>query len=412
LNIGVSLIMAALAFVSLAALLVGQLSEAAAGPLISLANGLNWLMVHSVDPFARIGIASVRLPHYSGPAGVVYWLYYLPLGMLAVALRSWNPLAPPTPPGTHAVNKQTFIVLAQILLISLVVIHPFSSGLSDGRLRIDFLDVGQGDSALVTMPDGSTLLIDGGGRPAFGSVGTGAIPDSESRFGRDARSIGEAVVSEYLWWRGLDSIDYVLATHADADHIDGLSDVVRNFHVRAALIGRAPARDPEFQIFAGTLAAQKVSFYLIGAGDALRFGAVTAEVLWPPPNESSKAPSGNNDSVALRLELGAHQVLMTGDIEAAAERAILKTGPRLSVEVVKVAHHGSKTSSTSAFVDATRPVLAVVSVGQTSMFGHPSREVVDRWKESGANVLTTGNCGTITITTNGRELQLQTFVQD
>src|SRR6185436_2751468 len=108
----------------------------------------------------------------------------------------------------------------------------------DGKLRVDFLDVGQGDSALITMPDGTTLLVDGGGN----------INDA-------ARRIGETVVSEYLWWRGLSQIDYVLATHADADHIDGLNDVLKNFSVRGALMARRPRDDPEFQKFEQTLTA-------------------------------------------------------------------------------------------------------------------------------------------------------------
>src|SRR4030095_4335120 len=105
-------------------------------------------------------------------------------------------------------------------------LHPLSGGRPDGRLRVDFLDVGQGDSALVTMPDGSTLLIDGGGKPSFSRN----QPDADDELPqRDPRSIGEIVVSEYLWWRGLDSIDYILATHADADHIDGLKHGARKF---------------------------------------------------------------------------------------------------------------------------------------------------------------------------------------
>src|SRR4029079_12488865 len=110
----------------------------------------------------------------------------------------------------------------QALLIAVVVLHPRSAGLLDGKLRVDFLDVGQGDAALLTMPDGRTLLVDGGGRTT-----------DKNGSNTDRRSIGEAVVSEYLWWRGLDTVDYVLATHADADHIDGLNDVLRNFTVTA-----------------------------------------------------------------------------------------------------------------------------------------------------------------------------------
>src|SRR5207253_8053997 len=107
-----------------------------------------------------------------------------------------------------------------------------------GRLRWHVLDVGQGDAALVTMPDGTTLLVDGGGRTSYAGGAQASDDEGGETFERDTRSIGEAVVSEYLWWRGLDHVDYIVATHADADHIDGLNDVMRNFSVRAAFVGR------------------------------------------------------------------------------------------------------------------------------------------------------------------------------
>ena len=124
------------------------------------------------------------------------------------------------PPKSLKVSR-ALIVVSQLIFVVLVVFHPWSARTTDARLHIDFLDVGQGDSALVTMPDGTTMLVDGGGRPSFMQPASVDIP------AREMRSIGETVVSEYLWWRGLDRVDYILATHADADHIDGLNDVVQ-----------------------------------------------------------------------------------------------------------------------------------------------------------------------------------------
>jgi competence protein ComEC len=284
-----------------------------------------------------------------------------------------------------------------------------SSGRPDGKLHIDFLDVGQGDSALVTMPDGTTLLVDGGGRPSFLQTpkdGTATEPQESQ-----TRSIGEAVVSEYLWWRGLDHVDYILATHADADHIDGLNDVAQNFRVRSAFVARMPSDDPEYSRFAYTLTATKTPVEVIQAGDVMRFGSVEAIVLWPPAVENAAAPSRNNDSLVLRLQFGQRAVLLTGDIETGAENAMLRASENLRVDVVKVPHHGSRTSSTEPFVLAARPSLAIISVGQTSVFGHPHKEVVERWRVSGAEVLTTGRCGTITVTTDGRELKVERFVR-
>jgi competence protein ComEC len=413
LNIVVGMLMAALCLLALCALLVSQASIPLATPLLRLAEWTNWLMIHSVDPFTRAHVASFRLPEYSGWASSLYALYYLPLLMLIFALGRWHPLRPPGASDEVASGRPLLLraaATAFLVLLCVILLHPLSAGRPAGRLRVDFLDVGQGDAALVTMPDGTTLLIDGGGRPAFNSA---ARPDEETEaepFEPDVRSIGERVVSEYLWWRGLDHVDYILATHADADHIDGLNDVARNFRVRAAFVARSPRRDTEYERFAQTLLAEGVPVLRLGRGDTLRFGAVTADVLWPAPSDSADAPSNNNDSVVLRLRLGERTFLMTGDIERESEEALVAAHDGLlASDVVKVAHHGSKTSSTEAFVGATHPSLAVISVGLTSPFGHPRPQIVERWRGSGAEILTTGRRGTITISTDGQDLKVETF---
>ena len=416
LNIGVSLTMAALAMTAATALVLAQLSLTLATPLISLTNSLNWVMVHSVDPFARAGAASIRLPEYTGWASAVYVLYYLPLSLLVVSLSRWKPLDLLQSTRKEARRSRVRVIafMAQLLVIVLVVAHPFSAGRATGKLQVDFLDVGQGDSALVTFPDNTTLLIDGGGLPGpFENANKVNRPDAsgEESFERETRSIGESVVSEYLWWRGLDHVDYVLATHADADHIDGLNDVARNFAVRAALVARTPGKDEEYAKLAETLAARHIPIRIIGAGDVLRFGTVTAKVLWPAPEEGPTLPSRNNDSIVLRLQLGERALLLTGDIEMAGEDGMLRSGEDLRADVVKVAHHGSKTSSTADFIAAARPRFAIISVGQTSIFGHPNAEVVERWRRNGSQVLTTGNSGTITVTTDGGGLEIETFVK-
>lgn len=415
LNIFVGVLMAALALVALVAVAVSHLSAAVAAPLIKLGQTINWLMTHSVDPFAKLGIASMRLPYYRGWPASLYIIYYLPLLFLILALARWSPLKPSFINRSEErffwPSKCRLAAAVFVGLLGLIVVHPLSAPRADGKLHADFLDVGQGDSALLTMPDGTTLLIDGGGRPNINRRGTGDDEDAEEPFERDTRSIGERVVSEYLWWRGLDHVDYILPTHADADHIDGLNDVARNFRVRGALVGRALWNHPGYLRFAETMQAAGVPIQLIGAGDVLRFGHTAAEVIWPTPSEAG-APRQNNESVVLRLHLGEKVFLFTGDVEKEGEAGILNEGVALKSDVVKVAHHGSRTSSTEAFVGATRPRLAVISVGRTSIFGHPNREVVERWRASGAEVLTTGQRGTITITTDGRELRTETFVRE
>lgn len=385
LSIVVSVLLAVLVAVALVALLLSQ------APLFKLADAINWLMVHSVDPFASFDLATLRLPEYTGSAAFVYLIYYLPLLLLLFALSHWRPLALLKERRCRLHRFVLAMSILQVLLIAVSILHPLSNGRAIGLLRVDFLDVGQGDSALITMPDGTTLLVDGGGNTT-----------------ERARRIGETVVSEYLWWRGLSEVDYVLATHADADHIDGLNDVLKNFRVRTALVAKKPTNDPEFSKFSQTLTATNTPAEVIQAGDVIHFGAVEVSVLWPP---AAGELSTNNDSIVLRLKFGEHSILLTGDIEKRAERALVESHQDLNANVVKVPHHGSKTSSTDDFVRATKPSLAIVSVGRHSMFGHPHDEVVQRWQSNGATVLTTGECGTITITTDGHHLNLKKFLE-
>ncbi len=412
LNIFVSVVMGALALAALVGVAIAQVSSVVAAPLIASASSLNWLMVHSVDPFAQARIASIRLPEYTGWPASLYVLYYAPLTALAVCLAKWKPLEFQRNTNPTQVRRGivSAAVISQLLLIVVLIVHPFSAAENEGKLRVDFLDVGQGDAALVTLPDNTTILVDGGGRPGpFKRYTSGDEEIQQPE--RERRSIGESVVSEYLWWRGLDRIDYLIATHADADHIDGLNDIARNFNVRAALVARAPARDPEFAKLSQSLASRDIPVRVVGAGDELRVGKVSLHVLWPPPAAESHLASRNDDSIVLRLRYGAHTIVLTGDIESEAEQALVHHyGSSLAAELTKVAHHGSKTSSMESFVTAVGSRLAVVSVGESSVFGHPHKEVVERWQSNAAQVLTTGKRGMITLTTDGQQMELKTFV--
>jgi competence protein ComEC len=412
LNIFVGAAMAVVAFIALFAIIVAQISATAAIPFVWLAEKIEWLMVHAVDPFNRLGVAAIRLPHYRGWAAAIYVLYFLALGFLCFAFARWNPLRPAMIVGRRRVFSLAharIAVIAFALLLSIILLHPFTAARADGKLHVDFLDVGQGDCALVTMPDGATMMIDGGGRPNI-DWNKADNDESESTFERDTRSIGEGVVSEYLWSRGLDRVDYILPTHADADHIDGLNDVARNFKVRGAIVARTPADDHEYTRLAKTMKDAGVPIEKVGAGDVLHFGGVTVDVVWPLASADANAPYRNNDGLVLRIRYGEKTIIFMADVEKETEAALLKLPAELQADIVKVAHHGSRTSSIEPFVAATHPSLAIISVGRTSIFGHPNREVVDRWRASGAKVMTTGESGTIIVITDGKALAISEFV--
>jgi competence protein ComEC len=253
-------------------------------------------------------------------------------------------------------------------------------------------------------------LIDGGGAASRKTVIEHDFEESEI-FEPDPYRIGEAIVSRFLWQRGYSRVDYILPTHADTDHMQGLVDVAKNFRVRGALMGRENVDDEDFTELSGVLRHRGIPVLNISRGDTLGFDGVNVEVLYPEAETSPGSAWDNDHSVVLRIVYGDIEFLLTGDIEQPAESELLGDRERLRADVIKVPHHGSRTSSTEGFVAATGARYAIIPVGRRSRHGHPHKEVVDRWLASGARVMTTGEKGTISIATDGRELEVRTFVR-
>ncbi len=415
LNLWVGVIIALESFAAIFAILLVNINGAMALPFVKITEGLNWLLVNVPNFFTENSFSPMRIPHYSGALKVVYILYFIPLVYMVFAVNSWKPFAlnskfQTANAGLFALPKLRLAALIFTSLLILIVFHPFSAPFADGRLHIDFLDVGQGDAALLTFPNGEILLIDGGGKMNFNRVSVRSEYEDEPEiFTPDAPAIGEMVVSNFLWQKGYSQVDYILATHADADHIQGLADIAANFRVRAAIFGRTPLQNAEFAGLYRILQQRGIEFTTISRGDVLTFDDATVEVLYPEKDADAEAASDNNHSLVLRVSFGRRKFLLTGDIEKETEKALLNAPEFIQTDVIKVAHHGSRTSSISEFISAANAKLAVISVGRNSPFGHPHSEVVERWKMSGAKVLTTGENGTISISTDGEDLQLKTF---
>jgi len=411
LNLWVGFFIALESFAAVIALLFAQVNGALALPLIKLTEALNWLLLSVPGVFVANDWASVRPALYSGPVEWVYILYFLPVLLLAIAANRWQPFAY----GKREQKRWRPILLKTTAWISLalfllIIFHPFSAPRPDGKLRVDFLDVGQGDSTLITFPDGQTLLIDAGGTQSQKTVVEHDNGEEET-FEPDSMRIGESVVSRFLWQRGYSSVDYILPTHADTDHIQGLVDVAKNFSVRGALMARDNVNDDDFIALSDVLRNRGIPIVSIARGDTLTFEGVTVEVLYP---ETEISPTGiwdNDHSVVLCIIYGETEFLFTGDIEKAAEAKLLGDAASLRADVVKVAHHGSRTSSTPDFVSATGARYAIIPVGRRSRHGHPHKEVVERWVNSGAKVITTGEKGTVSIVTDGKEIELTTFLR-
>ena len=411
LNVPVGALMAIESLTASIGVLIVQFSEILAAPFIWLTEILNWLILNITIFFIEQDWSSLRIPHYSGEVKAVYFLYFMPILALTFYLLQWSPFS--LKPQIQKSKFQIGIAGASfVLLFGIIIFHPFSAPKPDGKLHLDFLDVGQGDSALLTMPTGETLLVDSGGKANFNKLYVQRDDEEAELFEPDVQNIGETVVSNFLWGKGYDKVDHLLATHADTDHIQGLTDVARNFSVSSAIVARTPLQDEDFAEFSQTLEKKNIPLLKIKRGDILNFGEVKIEVLFPESDENPNAAWDNNHSIVLRIIYGETKFLLTGDIEKETEKELLQSPELLQANVVKVAHHGSKTSSIQAFIEATKAKLAIIPVGKTSPFRHPHEEVVERWKNSGTQILTTGEKGTISILSDGKTIIFKQFVKN
>ncbi len=288
-------------------------------------------------------------------------------------------------------------------LVGVLCLHPFPPQIAPGRLELTAVDVGQGESLFVAFPDGRTLLMDGGGRPDFRS------PEEKRSEGDDPRAldIGETVVSPYLWSRSIRRLDVVAASHPDADHAGGIPAVLRNFEVGELWLGYG-VFEKDYAPLVEAARAAGTAVVRVKQGDARVFGGARVEVLWPGRRIDPGA--GRNDlSTVLRLRLADHDFLLTGDIEARAEQSLLQELADDGIEVLKVAHHGSRNSTSAAFLAKTRPLFAVISAGYDNVYRHPHRELLDRLRRSKAMVLRTDLSGAVSILSDGRRLEVRRY---
>jgi competence protein ComEC len=272
-------------------------------------------------------------------------------------------------------------------LVALMVLWPEQPILSPGMMEVTAIDVGQGDSLLIVGPDGSTMLVDAGG--PVGAVTEAA--DANSRF-----DIGEEVVSPYLWSRRFRRLDVLALSHAHSDHMGGMSAVMRNFRPRELWV----SIDPDSDAYRALLAEAKdlqVQVRHFHAGDHLAWGGTQVTMLAPETGYANPREPVNNDSLVMRMQYGKSSVLLEGDAEAPSEREMLTHNRIAAVTLLKIGHHGSRTSTTKEFLDAAAPKDAVVSVGRGNTFGHPRYEVIERIAAARAKLYRTDEFGLTTF---------------
>lgn len=286
-----------------------------------------------------------------------------------------------------------------VLIVILNIVIIFQSFVQDNFLKngvgIYFLDVGQGDSTIISTAKNKTIVIDGG-------------EGEKSGF-----DYGKNVLFPFLINKGVRKIDFLIFSHFDSDHCGGLIYLLENIKVEKILIGKQFEKNENFEYIVNLANKKHIKIIELQAGNKINIEKNSSlEILWPSVAEKISENAINNNSLVCKFVYKNFSMLLTGDIESIAEEKLLgkyKNTNRLNANILKIAHHGSKTSSIQEFLNEVNPKIALIGVGRKNKFGHPNQEVLERLKEKGIQIYRTDQNGEIQIIVKNN-LKIKTFL--
>lgn len=367
--------------------LVGIASETVALPLGWLAWALSGYITGVASLFAGMPMASLETGELAH--GFV-WAYYAAIAGLAVLLYSpirWN--RPRLPVQSKVWNVEIPWQSTALALVAAITVWIVALSQPDGNLKVAFTDVGQGDMTVITTPSGQTIVVDGG-------------PDPE-------RAI-QVLDAQMPFWKR--TLSLVVLSHPHSDHVSGLNEVLRRYDVERILELRSEYESADYT--AWTRLSDSEGAQLLEARPGMRLSfedGVELRVLAPyATSDNSTSVDANDASVVVRVIYGNASFLLTGDVFRDGERWLLGSGQVLHSDVLKVAHHGSDTSSGPSFLSAVSPRVAIISAGRDNRFGHPDPEVIERLEGlmPASRMFKTFERGTITVETDGSALSVKT----
>lgn len=335
-------------------------------------------------PFSKIYIPTPKIWQI-----VIYYIFILFTNIIYKAFSKRNPNY------TEIRVKNIFALIKYkfnenkrriIKIISFFLIIVFIYNIIPKNLKIHFVDVGQGDCTFIVTTFNKTVLIDGGG--------------STSK----EYDVGKSVVLPYILDRGFTKIDYLFISHFDQDHVGGVLTILEELKVGKVFIPKQIENSENYQKFFSIVKDKKINVIVVKQGDKIKIEKdLNIDILWPI-EEQIQENVLNNNALVFKLRYKDFSVLFTGDIEQIAEEKILtfygKNVENLRATVLKIAHHGSKTSTTEEFLRAVNPKICLIGVGENNMFGHPAKETIERLEKYGVRIFRTDKRGEISIYLN------------
>lgn len=389
--------------------IAGILLNAVASPLMTVMLGL-------AVPTVALAAFSPALASLPGKA-----LSLVTAGFIGVAefhgFPVWVSYRVPDPPLWVSVGFALFVILAGWTLASsprifwlsaagaavfavLISFPPFPPNIPRGALEVTALDCGGGEALFVVLPDQKTMLVDG----------CGARTANPGETGRGVWDQGENIVSPYLWSRGITRIDRVVLSHARQDHLGGLSAVFRNFRVGEFWHAQNPMT-PSYLRLLREADALGIQDRQLAAGNPVRLGESPIEILWPPGERAASDRPADDDSLVLRIGAGEGSVLLTGDMGPAAEDELLRQGAALQSQILKVAGHGARNSSSTAFLERVRPSVALITEGSGRFGNLPSVETLKRLEAASVSVYQPALSGAVTAESRAGKLEVRSNAQ-
>ena len=295
------------------------------------------------------------------------------------------------------IDKILFFKKYIFILFIIVSVILFQIKLnSHSMFQINFVDVGQGDCTYIKTFSGKNIIIDGG------------------EGNTEKYDYGENIVLPYLLDREVKKIDYLIISHADSDHIGGLFAIIENIKIDKILIGIQPQISEQYVELLEISKDKNIKLVELKAGDRLNLEKeIYLEVLWPKENDFIELNTLNNNSLVFKISYKKFSILFTGDIEEIAEKEILKLYENnksfLNATILKVAHHGSKTSTCLEFLKSVNPKIVLIGVGKNNNFGHPSKSVINRLKDNNVQIYRTDYNGEINIVFSKNRITVNTM---